>query len=280
MPLSRWWKSALRRGLDMAPLPARQAAAIALDRVSPGHHWVRPLLAEMAERDLETFHRFLWSHHLSYADTYDVARRFGAANIKGTRHLLLEDVRNALAAEGRPPDTVRSVFDAGCSLGYLLRHVETEVFLSAEVLEGIDIDRRAIAEGSAYLAAQRSKVRLHAGDLTILDRVMAGRAFDVVFCAGVLMYVRAETAAAAVATMLARCSGVLALSGPAHPQRDNAELAASEPRANDNSLIHNFDDMVRAAGGRILSRRWEGARLLDGNTVYFVIAAPRTARAD
>jgi SAM-dependent methyltransferase len=258
----------------MAPLPARKAAAIALDRVSPGHHWVRPLLAEMAERDVETFHRFLWSHHLSYADTYDVARRFGPANIRGTRHLLLEDVRAALAALGRAPESVRSVFDAGCSLGYLLRHVETEVFPSAEVIEGIDIDRRAVAEGGAYLAGQRSNVRLHAGDLTELGRVMGARRFDVVFCAGVLMYLRAETAAEAVATMLARCSGVVALSGPAHPRRDNGELEASEPRANDSSLLHNFDAMVRAAGGRILSRRWEGPRLLDGNTVYFVIAAP------
>jgi SAM-dependent methyltransferase len=278
-PRSRWWKAALRRGLDMAPLPARKAAAIALDRVSPGHHWVRPLLAEMAERDLESFHRFLWSHHLSYADTYDVARRFGAANIRGTRHLLLEDVRAALAAEGRAAEGVRSVFDAGCSLGYLLRHVETEVFPRAEVLEGLDIDRRAIAEGASYLAAQRSKVRLHAGDLTALPAVMGGRSFDVIFCAGVLMYVRPETAAAAVATMLARCSGVLALSGPAHPRTDNGELATSEPRANDNSLLHNFDAMVRAARGRVLSRRWEGARLVDGNTLYFVIAAPGAAPA-
>jgi SAM-dependent methyltransferase len=271
---ARWWKTALRRGLDMAPLAARKAAAIALDRVWPGHHWVRPLLAEMAERDLESFHRFLWSHHLSYADTYDVARRFGAANIRGSRHLLLQDLRTALAGQGRRAEEVRSVFDTGCSLGYLLRHLEQDVFPSAEVLEGIDIDDQAIARGSAYLGSLGSKVRLHAGDLALLDRVMGSRTFDVVLCAGVLMYVRPPTAAAAVATMLAHCSGLVAMSGPAHPERDNGELPEAATRARDRSLLHNFDAMVRDAGGRVVARRWEGPRVVDGNTVYFVIAAP------
>ena len=65
---------------------------------------------------------------------------------------------------------------------------------------------------------------------------------------------------------------MLALAGLAHPDTDNARLAASVPRERDRSLIHNLDAMVRAAGGRVLARRWDGARQVAGNTVYFVFA--------
>ena len=73
--------------------------------------------------------------------------------------------------------------------------------------------------------------------------------------------------------MLARTSGVLALAGLAHPDSDNAQLAASARRERDGTWIHNFDAMVARAGGRVFRRRWDGARTLDGNTVYFVFAA-------
>jgi hypothetical protein len=39
-------------------------------------------------------------------------------------------------------------------------------------------------------------------------------------------------------------------------------------------LIHNIDRMIERAGGRVLWRRWEGARKVDGNTIYFLIAEP------
>jgi hypothetical protein len=69
---------------------------------------------------------------------------------------------------------------------------------------------------------------------------------------------------------------VLVLAGLAHPDQDNATLAASAVRERDGTFIHNLDAMVQDAGGRVVHRRWEGARLLDGNTIYFVFGVPQS----
>jgi hypothetical protein len=81
--------------------------------------------------------------------------------------------------------------------------------------------------------------------------------------------------------MLRRTGHVLALAGLAHPERDNAELEESCVRPQDGTFIHNLDAMVRQSGGRVVRRRWEGARVMDGNTIYFVLAerAPTTSGA-
>lgn len=273
--ITRGAKDAARR---LLPLAIRKRLAAWLGRqawLAPRHWWAMELLRDLAERDPDAYHRFLWTHHLGYAETYELPRRVGSGNINQTRHRLFADLRAHLAGRGvDPAREVRSVFEVGCSMGYLLRFIETDVFPAANLLEGIDIDRYAVRAGSEWLAAQGSKARIAAVDMADLDRVLGERRFDVVLCAGVLMYLHQAAAASVVAAMLRRTGRVLALAGLAHPGRDNAELDVSDVRQRDGTFIHNFDAMVRAAGGQVRFRRWEGGRVVDGNTVYFVFATP------
>ena len=268
-------KSAVR---GILPLAARRQLALWLNArswLSPATRqwWTAELLRDFAERDPDGYHRFLWSNHLAYASSYDAGARFGAENLNATRRLLFSELTAALPATGIPTAAdVRSVLEVGCSLGYLLRYLETETFRAATLLEGIDIDRRAVTEGQAWLAAAGSRVRLLEADMAALARVAGDRRYDVVLCAGTLMYLREPVAGTVVAEMLARTSGVLALAGLAHPERDNAQLTASVVRERDGTWIHNLDAMVSRAGGRVVRRRWDGARVVDGNTVYFVFA--------
>ena len=88
------------------------------------------------------------------------------------------------------------------------------------------------------------------------------------------MYLRERAAADVVRSMLNHCSGLVAITGLAHPIVDNAELKYSEPRMSDGALIHNIDAMVEKAGGTIVYRRWEGSKTFDGQTVYFVFCRP------
>ena len=268
-------KHALR---SVLPLGLRQQVAVWLGRqrwLASRHWWATELLRDLADRDPDTYHRFLWAHHLGYAESYEVAKRFGAQNINETRRLLFADLRAYYVSRGLDPARdVRSVFEVGCSMGYVLRYVETDVCPGATTLEGIDIDRYAIDVGGAWLAGLGSKARIAVGDMSDLPRVLAGRRFDVVLSAGVLMYLQEAAAAAVVRAMLAGTGRVLVLAGLAHPERDNAQLAASAVRQRDGTFIHNIDAMVRQAGGRVAFRRWEGPRVVDGNTVYFVFAEP------
>ena len=258
----------------------RMAVLVGRSRLPGAEWWSAELVRDLAEGDLNGYHRFLWSNHLAYAATYEPEARFGAEHLHPTRHLLFGELAEVLAERGMDPRRdVRTVLEVGCSLGYLLRHAETALFPAARVLDGMDIDAYAIARGRERLQAEGSRVRLAVGDATALPGVFSQPGYDVVLCAGVLMYLRERDAAAAVAAMLARTDGVLALAGLAHPEMDNARLAASVPRASDRSLIHNLDEMVERAGGRILRRRWEGARQVDGNTVYFVFAEPARRHA-
>ena len=70
------------------------------------------------------------------------------------------------SANLEPERDVESVFDVGCSLGYVLRHVETEVFPSAACLRGVDVDRYAVETGNNYLRSLGSKIELVAGDVS------------------------------------------------------------------------------------------------------------------
>ncbi len=96
-----------------------------------------------------------------------------------------------------------------------------------------------------------------------------------------LHYLDEDAARRAIGTMLRHTSGLLGLSGPACEERDNAELASSRPRAfyrDDLSLIHNFDAMVLANGGRVVARRWGGGEIVGHRRgSYIVIAAPGSA---
>jgi hypothetical protein len=88
------------------------------------------------------------------------------------------------------------------------------------------------------------------------------------------MYLTAEKARDVVSLLMRHTNVLLVLTGPAHPEIDNRELEASAVRERDQTLIHNLDSMVEAAQGRVLARRWEGEKQVDGNTIYFVLAEP------
>ncbi|MBE0595544.1 MAG: methyltransferase domain-containing protein [Gemmatimonadales bacterium] len=236
------------------------------------------LVRDLAEEQPAEFHRFLWKNHLAYAETYEIAERFGEEKLHPSRQLLFADVSAVLRKRGvNPAADVRSAFEVGCSMGYLLRYMETRLFPSAEVLEGVDIDEYAVSAGAAHLAAVGSKVRIACADIEDLGGILQGRRFDVMMCPGVLMYVPQENAFGVVESLLAHTGGLLVLTGPAHPDVDNARLVVSARRERDQTFIHNLDRMIEGAGGRIVHRRWEGKRAVGGNTIYFVIAEPASA---
>ncbi len=242
----------------------------------PNRYWhSMELVRDLSESDPEAYHRFLWSNHLAYAETYEVDQRFGAENLNESRRMLFDDLASHFERMGLDPARdVGSVFEVGCSMGYLLRHLETGIFRGAALLEGMDIDRHAIEHGARHLASIGSRVRVRHGDMADLDEIFEGRAFDVVLAPGVLIYLERESAREVVATMLRHTGRLLVLTGLAHPEIDNRELRSSLPREYDSAMIHNMDEMVAAAGGEVVFRRWEGPRIVDGNTLYFVFAAP------
>jgi SAM-dependent methyltransferase len=256
------------------PLPARKRLALWVERqrwIASRSWWSQELLRDMAEEQPNAYHRFLWANHLAYADSYEVAQRFGEERIHPSRHLLFEQLLDLLRGSGvEPARDVASVLEVGGSMGYNLRHLERSCFPAARVLDGIDIDEYAIQEGARHLAAEGSKVRLLCGDMKDLPALLEGRRYDVTLCAGVLMYLQEADAADVVAEMLRHTRGVVAIAGLAHPRLDNRLLAASERRERDLTFIHNIDRMVERAGGTIVDRRWEGPRVLHGNTIYFV----------
>jgi SAM-dependent methyltransferase len=260
------------------PLWARRRLAILVGRqrwLGARYWWAFELLRDFAERDPDGFHRFLWAHHLAYAESYEVERRFGRDNLQPTRRLLFDEIERELRRHGLEPSRdVQSVFEVGCSLGYLLRHLEAGLFASAATLEGNDIDGYAVEAGSRKLEALGSRVRLHHADMADLAKVFDGRRFEVMLAAGVLMYLREEAAAAVVRVMLRHTSRLAVFAGLAHPEADNSGLTASALRDRDGTWIHNIDAMVEQGGGRVVARRWGGGEVLDGNTIYFVLAEP------
>jgi hypothetical protein len=131
-----------------------------------------------------------------------------------------------------------------------------------------------VRAGHEHLAALGSRVSLSCGDIQDLDRLVGQRAYDLILCTGVLMYLKQHDAAALVRNMLSRTRVMLAMAGLAHPREDNSRLARSGIRERDHTFIHNLDEMVRGAGGSVVARRWEGNRLVDGQSVYFVFATP------
>jgi SAM-dependent methyltransferase len=255
------------------PLSFRKSMAIGIERQTwlPGRHrWAMTIIRDFCEQDVDGFHRFLWSHHLGYAQLYEEANDFGAENLIGTRRILFSDLTNHLMQLGvRPATDIKSVFEVGCSSGYLLRYMETNLFPSTTVVEGIDIDEYAIQRGQSYLSGQGSKIKLRCADMADLDIVMSEKTYDLILCAGVLMYLKYEAATDVVCSMLRHSNGIVVIAGLAHPIVDNAELKQSEPRS-DGALIHNIDKMVEKAGGIIEFRRWGGSQTFDGYSVYFI----------
>jgi len=260
------------------PLSLRKQLSIFINR----QHWLDPdrkywwtmeLLRDFASNELDEFHRFLWTHHLAYAVSYEVDNRFGKENMKESRKMFFSDLEKHLTGLGiNSRSDVLSVLEVGCSLGYQLSYLEANLFTGAVELDGIDIDRQAIAQGVEYLRRSGSKVRLYCDDMENLSPVLKDKMYDIVICTGVLMYLKQDKAVSVVKEMLRHSRIMTALSGPAHPSIDNGQLTGSVLRERDGALIHNLDAMIRDTGGRVVARRWEGDRVVDGNTVYFVFA--------
>ncbi len=279
--LKRLAKTAVKTALWSAvPLGVRKQAAIGISNsssLSEARRLRYSMLAigDLAEHDNREFHRFLWSNHLAYAVYYSGARF--QSSIETSRLQLFTALLDQLASLGVEPRAISSVLDVGCSVGNNLRYLEEHVFPSATILHGVDIDSRAVAEGTRLLAQAGSRVELKTGDMEDLDSVLGrGTRYDVVFCAGVLLYLDEERAAAVVASMLRRSRTSCAFAALAHPLHDNQLMPASERRAWDSSHIHNVDRMVAAAGGAVVGRRWEPGTLDGRQTIYFVFARPRT----
>ncbi len=253
---------------NFLPLGLRKHAASWVGRQSwiPERHWrAVALVRDLVQRDPEAYHRFLWSRHLGYAESYEPDERFGT--LRPERQLLFQDLRRFL--EDRVHE-VQSVLEVGCSLGHVLRAAERELFAHARILEGLDIDSYAVGKGNERLRREGSRVRLITADMSRMDEVLPPeRQYDVVLCAGVLMYLKEEAATRVLKSMLDRAR-LLVLSGLAHPEFDNHNMARSQPRARDGSFIHNLDAMVAACGGTVLFRRWQGSAPRGWNPPYFL----------
>jgi SAM-dependent methyltransferase len=229
------------------------------------------MLDDLLRRDPVEFHRFLWSNHLAYAMTYEIPTRFGASNINPSRRVLCSRIVTHLRSRGMDPGRdVRSVFDVGCSMGYLLRYLEEGVFPSATVLHGLDIDGYAIRAGTAYLSSLRSRVELFAADIEVAEHVMGKRGYDLVLCCGVLMYLNERTAEKVVRAMLSHADHMVGLICLAPP----SNLERSEMRATDGAFIHNMDKLIRGAGGTILSSDWISASISGSSPSHVILAEP------
>jgi SAM-dependent methyltransferase len=268
----RWLIRAGAGGLGrLLPLPLRRALVVRVGRGgwSGSLEFSMGLLHDVRRRDLDGLHRFLWSNHLAYAASYEVRKRFGAININPTRHLLFRDILAHLAAGGIDASGVASVFEVGCSMGYLLRHLETDVFPAAQILHGLDIDRPAIEAGTAHLRSLESKVRLFAADVEDAERIMGGRAYDIVLCCGVLMYMNETAARRLVRTMLTRAHRMVGLICLAHPQ---GAQSGSAVRPSDGTFIHDVHRMIREENGRLVSSKWVGTEFSGSSPAHVMVA--------
>ena len=172
-----------------------------------------------------------------------------------------------------PRSDVRSVFDVGCSTGYLLRHLEEEVFPSATILHGLDIDSYAVKAGATHLSSLQSRVKLFAADMEAAERTMGSQNYDLVLCCGVLMYVDESTAEKVVRAMFSCAACLVGLICLA-PPGDN--LVRSEIRESDGAFIHNMDRMIRRTGGIVLSSTWIGTSTSGSSSCHVILAEPTT----
>lgn len=260
------------------PLWLRRPLAVWVHKqawLSSSTWWSLELLADWVNSDPVAYHKFLWANHLGYAESYEIKKRFGATNIHQSRILLFDELLTYVEANvDMDPADVQSTFEVGCSLGYLLNYIETDVFPGAQTLHGVDIDRYAIEKGAAHLSRIGSKAKIDALDMEDLAKHLGQVKYDVTLIPGVLMYLTQNKAEEVLATLLEHTQKLVVVAGLAHPSIDNNKLEHSEVRGSDGSFIHNLDRMVEAAGGRIVYRRWDGSRDLDGNTIYFIFAEP------
>ncbi|MFA6146775.1 MAG: class I SAM-dependent methyltransferase [bacterium] len=236
--------------------------------------WALELIKDFEAENVNEYHKFLWTHHMAYASTYEIGIRFGRENMAGSRLLFFSDLDRVMKdMRVDPVKDVSSVFEVGCSLGYQLRHMETDIYTGAGEICGADIDGYAIKAGTEYLEQLGSRVRLMCADMEDLELLLGDRTYDIIVCTGTLMYLTEESAAKVVDTMVRHTRKILAISGLADPEADNSTLLKSGRRETDRSFIHNIDSMVKRSGGIVLARRWEGDHMIDGHSIYFVFAS-------
>jgi SAM-dependent methyltransferase len=235
------------------------------------------LLSDWRKSNPKSFHKFFWSHHLfEYGRSYESPEHFETEGLEASRKLFLADLENAIEnAELSRSDHAPSVLELGCSLGYLLNSIEVELLPCATRMVGIDLDSKAIEIGRDCLARKGSRVVLEEGDLEELDRIVGQEPFDLTIAAGVLSYLDESDARQALAKIFRHTSRLIALAGLGNKVTDNRNQEESEqsPERYD-QWVHNFDRMISDLGGRVIGRRWEGAKLYNGQTVYFVFAVP------
>jgi len=241
----------------------------------PGLSWLSlELLADFRRNNFSEYHKFLWKNHLFYAETFNADERFGPENQREASRKFFELLPKQLLSLQISPNQVSSVLEVGCSLGFQLRFMETEMFPGAKKFLGIDIDETAIAEGRKALASQGSLIELMVGDIQHQCDIIGTRKFDVVICTGALMYLDEQAATACIAEMLKHAKYILGVSGLAHLGVPNCQLEHSVLRKWDHSLIHNLEKMVLAGGGRVLGVGWEVDEIVDERTNYFVFSPP------
>jgi len=273
--------SVLKEGLRQAiPLPARMRLAAWLTRQPwvPARDYVAVgLVRDLLAHDPKLFHKFAWSNHLmAYARWYDSEKDlFAFDKLEASRVELFRDLASVLEERRIPVSLVRSILEVGCSQGYLLRYLETNVFPHCPDIVGIDIDAEAVQKGARFLARAGSRVILRAGDMEQLDALVGRRTFDITLAAGVLSYLNEDDASRMVEQLLERTRSVLALAGLACIQRNNNALTRSElSPGHAGQWIHNFEALVARAGGRVIRSRWEGAKQYNFQTICFVFAVP------
>lgn len=233
------------------------------------------MLDDLRRGNPDALHRFLWSNHLAYAASYEVSRRFGPSNLNASRRILFDEMRSYLLAQGFDPcKQIRSVFEIGCSMGYLLRHLEVAAFPSANVLHGIDIDEYAVTAGMAHLSSLKSKVRLSVADMSATGRVIGDRTYDVILCCGVLMYVNEHTAGEIVRLMCSRANCLVGIICLANPEGRRTAPSRSAQRSSDGAFIHDVSQMVRHAAGKIVCSRFIGTDISGSSPSYAILAAP------
>lgn len=264
---------------QLVPLESRKRFVVAMaDRGLPGQITIGiELLRDLADDDPVGFHQFLWANHLAYASKYG-EERLAVESLEEDRRIMFDMLADELRSRGVDPAIgVSSVLDAGCSSGFMLRVVEVTEFPSATELVGIDIDRQAIEMGREHLREVGSRIELIEARMEDLEQVLDGRRFDISTCCGALMYLDAERAALTVAGLLNSTDQVVGLMARSHPLMDNRGLAASEMRSLDETWIHNVDEMVEAAGGRVVGRQWTPPAHAQERGLYIVLAAPQAS---
>jgi SAM-dependent methyltransferase len=240
------------------------------------------LVRDLQARDPKRFHKFAWANHLmAYAQWYeDENELFAAEQMQPSRIELFNDLLDVVHTDlGLAASSIRSVLEIGCSQGYLLRHLEQHTLPGCERLVGIDIDGPAIEKGSRVLRTAGSRVHLLQGDMEQLSDLVGAETFDMTLAAGVLSYLNQADATAVVRRLLDRTRVVMVLAGLACFERHNDTLEQSMPSpGHAGQWLHNFDTMIRAAGGRVVRTRWEGGRQYNNQTISFAFAVPANVR--